>query len=114
MVQHRCRLKVKPLPPLDPQERTSRSPDKTHGNFRRLIEQEVSDKQLIRPEEVLKVYLKWRPTPLVRARGLEALLETPVIFNYKNESVSPAGSHKPILLLLRHISARSKREASFN
>ncbi len=90
-------LKVKPLPPLDPQTNQPIGPDKLSAIFpQSLIEQEVSDKQFIKiPEEVLKVYLKWRPTPLVRARGLEALLETPAHIYYKNESVSPAGSHKP-------------------
>ena len=36
----------------------------------------------------------WRSTPLVRAYGLEAALKTPARIYYKNESVSPAGSHK--------------------
>jgi tryptophan synthase beta chain len=37
----------------------------------------------------------WRPTPLVRAYALEEALKTPARIYYKNESVSPAGSHKP-------------------
>ena len=37
----------------------------------------------------------WRPSPLHRARNLEKALETPARIYYKNESVSPAGSHKP-------------------
>lgn len=90
-------LKVKPLPPLDPQTRQPASPDKLGVIFpQALIEQEVSEKRFIKiPEEVLKVYLKWRPTPLVRARSLEELLETPARIYFKNESVSPTGSHKP-------------------
>lgn len=90
-------LKEKLLPPLDPQTRQPIGPDKLSAIFpQRLIEQEVSDKQFIKiPEEVLKIYLKWRPTPLVRARALEELLETTAHIYYKNESVSPAGSHKP-------------------
>jgi tryptophan synthase beta chain len=47
------------------------------------------------PEAVLEKYLIWRPTPLVRARGLEKFLETPARIYFKNEGVSPAGSHKP-------------------
>jgi tryptophan synthase beta chain len=47
------------------------------------------------PDEVLRVYKLWRPTPLHRARGLEAALKTPARIYYKNESVSPPGSHKP-------------------
>ena len=90
-------LKTKLLPPLDPQTNQPIGPDKLSAIFpHSLIEQEVSQKQFIKiPEDVLKVYLKWRPTPLVRARGLEELLETPAHIYYKNESVSPAGSHKP-------------------
>ena len=37
----------------------------------------------------------WRPAPLVRAYALEKALGTPARIYYKNESVSPAGSHKP-------------------
>ncbi|MGH9177708.1 MAG: TrpB-like pyridoxal phosphate-dependent enzyme, partial [Acidimicrobiales bacterium] len=37
----------------------------------------------------------WRPTPLVRARRLERALDTPARIYLKDESVSPAGSHKP-------------------
>jgi len=41
------------------------------------------------------VYRQWRPTPLFRARRLEAALETPARIFYKYEGVSPSGSHKP-------------------
>jgi len=55
-----------------------------------LIEQEVSTQRWIDiPEEVLKVLLIWRPSPLIRATSLEKALD------YKNEGVSPPGSHKP-------------------
>jgi tryptophan synthase beta chain len=61
-----------------------------------LIEQEVSQERYIDiPEEVLEKYLIWRPTPLYRAYGLEKHLETPAKIYFKNEGVSPAGSHKP-------------------
>ena len=61
-----------------------------------LILQEVSqDRYLDIPEEVLKAYSIWRPSPLVRASSLEKALNTPAKIFYKNESVSPAGSHKP-------------------
>ena len=46
------------------------------------------------PEELRDVYSIWRPTPLVRARRLERALNTPAKIYYKNESVSPPGSHK--------------------
>ena len=42
-----------------------------------------------------EIYRIWRPAPLVRAYGLERMLDTPAKIYFKNESVSPAGSHKP-------------------
>ena len=61
-----------------------------------LIEQEVSPERWIDiPEDVLKVLTIWRPSPLVRALDLEKMLGTPARIYYKNESVSPPGSHKP-------------------
>jgi len=61
-----------------------------------LIAQEVSQERFIDiPDEVLEKYLMWRPTPLYRAYGLEKALETPAKIYFKNEGVSPAGSHKP-------------------
>jgi len=61
-----------------------------------LIMQEVSPERFIPiPDDVLRIYRLWRPSPLHRARKLEAALKTPARIYYKNESVSPAGSHKP-------------------
>ncbi len=61
-----------------------------------LIMQEVSQERWIPiPEEVLKIYSLWRPTPLHRALNLEAALKTPARIYYKNEGLSPPGSHKP-------------------
>lgn len=61
-----------------------------------LIEQEVSVEKYIEiPNELIDVYRMWRPTPLRRARRLEKALGTPARIYYKDESVSPPGSHKP-------------------
>jgi tryptophan synthase beta chain len=61
-----------------------------------LIEQEVSTQRWIDiPEEVLEILCRWRPSPLRRAIHLERFLRTPARIYYKDESVSPAGSHKP-------------------
>jgi tryptophan synthase beta chain len=61
-----------------------------------LIMQSVSmDRFIDIPKELIEVYRIWRPTPLVRADRLEKLLDTPAKIYYKNESVSPPGSHKP-------------------
>lgn len=63
---------------------------------RSLVEQEFAEERFIPiPEEVLEVYLLWRPTPLVRARRLETALKTPAKIYFKFEGVSPPGSHKP-------------------
>ncbi|BBY24979.1 tryptophan synthase beta chain [Mycobacterium stomatepiae] len=60
-----------------------------------LIEQEMSAQPWIDvPGEVLDILRLWRPTPLVRAMRLERALETPARIYFKDESVSPAGSHK--------------------
>lgn len=85
-----------PLPPLGPDGKPI-TPDMLAPVFpMNLIEQEVcSDRWVDIPEEVLNIYRLWRPAPLMRARGLEKALGTPARIYYKNESISPAGSHKP-------------------
>ena len=61
-----------------------------------LILQEVSTERHIDiPEPIRDIYRLWRPSPLIRARRLEEALGTPAKIYYKNEGVSPAGSHKP-------------------
>ena len=61
-----------------------------------LIGQEVSAERDIEiPDPVREIYRMWRPSPLHRARRLEAALDTPAHIYYKYEGVSPAGSHKP-------------------
>jgi tryptophan synthase beta chain len=61
-----------------------------------LIKQEVSMERWIDiPDEILEIYKLWRPSPLYRALRLEKALKTPARIYYKNESFSPAGSHKP-------------------
>jgi tryptophan synthase beta chain len=60
-----------------------------------LIMQEFSPEKYIDiPGEVIDKYKLWRPTPLHRAYALEKALDTPAKIYYKNESLSPAGSHK--------------------
>lgn len=84
-------------PYLDPATKQPITPDKLTPIFpMALIEQEVSDKKWFDiPEEVLDIYRLWRPTPLRRAKRLEAYLKTPAKIFFKDESVSPPGSHKP-------------------
>jgi tryptophan synthase beta chain len=60
-----------------------------------LLEQEMSREPWIPvPDAVRQAYRLWRPTPLFRARRLEAALATPAEIWFKYEGVSPAGSHK--------------------
>jgi tryptophan synthase beta chain len=84
-------------PPLHPATRQPVGPDDLAPLFpMALIGQEVSTAPWIDiPGEVIDILRLWRPTPLMRARRLEAALGTPARIYYKDESVSPAGSHKP-------------------
>ena len=86
-----------PPPPLDPATHQPMDPAKLARVFARgLLQQEMSTERWIAiPEEVRKIYAIWRPTPLVRARGLEQALRTPARIYFKDESHSPPGSHKP-------------------
>ncbi|MET0048161.1 MAG: TrpB-like pyridoxal phosphate-dependent enzyme [Sedimenticola sp.] len=85
-----------PAPPLGP-DGNPIGPDALAAIFpEELIKQEVSAERWIPiPEEVREVLRLWRPSPLYRARHLEKALNTPAKIYYKNEAVSPAGSHKP-------------------
>ena len=87
----------KPLPPLHPGTKKPVTKEQMSAIFaEELIDQEMSTERYIDiPEEVQEIYRIWRPTPLVRATGLEKALGTPAKIFFKNESVSPAGSHKP-------------------
>ena len=86
-----------PSPPLHPGTRQPVGPDDLAPLFpMALIGQEVTtDEWVDIPGPVLDVYRMYRPTPLFRARRLEAYLGTPARIYYKYEGVSPAGSHKP-------------------
>ena len=87
----------KPLPPLHPATKQPVGPDDLAPLFpMALIQQEVSSERYIDiPEEVQDAYRIWRPTPLVRATGLEKALDTDCKIYYKYEGTSPSGSHKP-------------------
>src|SRR5919109_2302611 len=88
----------KPLqPPLHPATREPLGPDDLAPLFpAALIEQEMTAAPWVDvPGEVLDILRLWRPTPLVRAIRLERALGTPARIYFKDESGSPAGSHKP-------------------
>jgi len=86
-----------PAPPLHPGTLQPIGPADLAPLFpMALIQQEVSAERSIEiPEPVRDIYRQWRPSPLYRARRLEAALGTPARIYYKYEGVSPAGSHKP-------------------
>jgi predicted alternative tryptophan synthase beta-subunit len=88
---------VAPTPVLRPDTLEPVTPDFLSVLFPMdLILQEVSTERFIPiPEEVREIYKLYRPTPLIRARRLEKMLDTTAHIYYKNEGVSPAGSHKP-------------------
>lgn len=87
----------KPRPMLNP---ATKQPLKAEDLFPLFSEEasrqemNTADTWIEIPEEVRDMYKIWRPTPLVRARGLERALDTPAHIYFKNESVSPVGSHK--------------------
>ena len=84
-------------PPLHPATREPVGPDDLAPLFpMALIGQEMSAEPWIDiPGPVADILRLWRPTPLVRAHRMEEALGTPARIYYKDESVSPPGSHKP-------------------
>ena len=90
-------MKNKPLPPLNPGTKKPVTLDEMKVVFtEELMKQEMSAERYIDiPDEVRDIYKIYRATPLVRAYALEKALDTPAKIYFKNESVSPAGSHKP-------------------
>ena len=87
----------KPLPPLNPATKEPLSAEDLFPIFaEELARQEVNqvDPWIHIPEPVRDMYKYYRSTPLVRAYGLEEALGTPAHIYFKNESVSPVGSHK--------------------
>src|ERR687894_50721 len=84
-------------PPLNPATREPVGPEAFAEIFpEEIIRQEVTtDSYVPIPEEVREIYALWRPTPLLRARRLEKVLDTPAHIYYKYEGGSATGSHKP-------------------
>ncbi len=90
-------MKNKPLPILNPQTKQPLKEEDLYPLFSKGVshqEMNTTDTWIEIPDEVRELYKVWRPTPLVRATGLEKALDTPAHIYFKNESVSPIGSHK--------------------
>ena len=87
----------KPMPPINPKTKEPLKPEDLFPIFaEELCRQELDQENswIDIPEEVREKYKYYRSTPLVRAYGLEEALGTPAHIYFKNESVSPVGSHK--------------------
>jgi tryptophan synthase beta chain len=90
-------MQNKPRPILNPATKEPIRKEELYPLFaQELVHQELNqtDAWIDIPGEVRDLYKVWRPTPLVRALGLEKALDTPAHIYFKNESVSPVGSHK--------------------
>ncbi len=90
-------MPVPPSPVLHPGTMEPVTPDFLSVLFpMNIVMQEVTPERWVEiPEPVREIYRLWRPTPMCRALRLEKALSTPAHIYYKNESVSPVGSHKP-------------------
>lgn len=85
-------------PPLHPGTGKPASPSDFEAIFpKEVIAQEMSSERFIPiPSEVREALLRsGRPSPLFRARRLEAHLKTPAKIFFKHEGLNPCGSHKP-------------------
>lgn len=90
-------MPVKPAPMLNPATKKPLTAEDLYPLFSEEAarqEMNTTDEWIEIPDEVRELYRIWRPTPLVRARGLEKALGTACHIYFKNESVSPVGSHK--------------------
>ena len=93
----RADMKNKPAPLLNPATLQPLKAEELEPIFcKELVRQELdNDTRFVDiPEEVLKFYKMYRPSPLVRAYFLEEALGTPAKIYYKFEGNNPSGSHK--------------------
>lgn len=90
-------MKNKPLPLIHPGTKQPLTAEDLFPIFSQEVSRQelnTTDAWIEIPEEVREKYKIYRPSPLVRAYGLEKELDTPAHIYFKNESVSPVGSHK--------------------
>ena len=90
-------MKNKPDPMLNPATmQPCVKEDLTPVFCDKLVDQELNatDKYIDIPQPVLDFYKLYRPSPLVRAYGLEKYLDTPAEIYYKFEGSNTSGSHK--------------------
>lgn len=90
-------MPVKPQPLLHPKTHEPLKPEDLFPIFNEECSRQEMDcthRWIDIPDEVRDLYKQYRATPLVRAYELEKALQTPAHIYFKNESVSPVGSHK--------------------
>ena len=93
----RADMKNKPAPLLNPANLQPLTVDDMKGIFcEELCKQELDDETayIDIPEEIVKFYKMYRPSPLIRAYFLEEALGTPAKIYYKFEGNNTSGSHK--------------------
>lgn len=93
----RADMQQKPAPLLNPGTKQPMTLEELSGVFcTELAKQELDDTTpyIDIPEEILKFYKMYRPSPLVRAYCLEEKLKTPAKIYYKFEGNNTSGSHK--------------------
>ena len=93
----RADMKHKPAPLLNPGTLQPMTAEELSGVFcTELVKQELDDTTpyIDIPEEIIKFYKMYRPSPLVRAYCLEERLKTPAKIYYKFEGNNTSGSHK--------------------
>ena len=93
----RADMRKKPAPLLNPGTLQPITLEELSGIFcEELAKQELDDTTayIDIPEEILKFYKMYRPSPLVRAYCLEEKLQTPAKIYYKFEGNNTSGSHK--------------------
>lgn len=90
-------MKELPPPLLNPETNKPVKEEDLYPIFcKSLAEQELNttDRYIEIPEEVLRIYNIYRPSPLIRAYSLERTLGTPAKIYYKFEGNNTSGSHK--------------------
>ncbi len=93
----RADMKTKPAPLLNPGTRQPFKAEELEPIFcKELVKQELDNdtRWIDIPDEVLKFYKMYRPSPLVHATFLEEALGTPAHIFYKFEGNNTSGSHK--------------------
>ena len=93
----RADMKVKPAPLLNPATLKPMTAQELSAVFcEELVQQELDDDTayIDIPDEIVRFYKMYRPSPLVRAYFLEKALDTPSKIYYKFEGNNTSGSHK--------------------